>query len=215
VAATLYLVRHGRTVYNTQERLQGWSDSPLTEDGLAGVRRTAEHLADRAFAAAYASPFGRTMSTAREILAHHPATPLTSEDGLREFSFGDFEARPEHELWETVDPSAMFEGVLRGTFPGLPGGERSDVYLGRVHDAFARIETAHSGDVLVVSHGVTLMAYLVTLGHVPQRPLPNASVSVVQVADDGSRTLTAVGVDVAGHGTPPGPLPARPDVAPR
>ena len=29
----LYLVRHGKTVFNTTGRLQGWSDSPLTPEG--------------------------------------------------------------------------------------------------------------------------------------------------------------------------------------
>src|SRR5665647_3290263 len=38
VSLTLYLVRHGETVYNVERRLQGWCDSPLTPDGAAGVR---------------------------------------------------------------------------------------------------------------------------------------------------------------------------------
>ena len=27
----LYLMRHGETLFNTQKRVQGWCDSPLTE----------------------------------------------------------------------------------------------------------------------------------------------------------------------------------------
>jgi 2,3-bisphosphoglycerate-dependent phosphoglycerate mutase len=217
VPATLYLVRHGRTVYNAEERVQGWADSPLTDDGLAGVRRTAEHLRDRPFAAAWSSSAGRTLATAHEILRHHPEVALTSDDDLRELNFGDWETRPEHELWATVEPAAMFGDLLRGTFPGLPGGESSEVYLGRVRAGFARITEralAVGGDVLVVSHGVTLLAYLVDLLADPEtdlRPLPNASVSIVALADDGTPSLVSLGVDVAGHGVPEGPLPARPD----
>lgn len=28
---TLYLVRHGQTMFNRQKRIQGWCDSPLTD----------------------------------------------------------------------------------------------------------------------------------------------------------------------------------------
>ncbi|MGZ7254018.1 phosphoglycerate mutase family protein, partial [Streptococcus pyogenes] len=30
---TLYLMRHGQTLFNVQERIQGWCDSPLTKEG--------------------------------------------------------------------------------------------------------------------------------------------------------------------------------------
>ena len=30
----LYLMRHGETLFNTQKRVQGWCDSPLTENGI-------------------------------------------------------------------------------------------------------------------------------------------------------------------------------------
>ena len=33
--AVIYLVRHGETEWNRTRRYQGWSDSPLTERGLA------------------------------------------------------------------------------------------------------------------------------------------------------------------------------------
>ena len=30
---TLYLMRHGETMFNVQKKIQGWCDSPLTERG--------------------------------------------------------------------------------------------------------------------------------------------------------------------------------------
>lgn len=198
---TLSLVRHGQTVYNAENRLQGWCDSPLTPDGLAGVRITAGHLADRPFAAAYVSPSGRAQATAREILAHHPSAPPVTDPDLREFGFGDLEARPEAELFARHDPGTMFTQVLRGTFAGLPGGEPAREYLARVRSAFARIERRHGeGEVLVVSHGLTLLAYLTMIDPRPMEPLPNASISTVEVHPDGHRRVVAVAVDPAGRG---------------
>lgn len=33
----IYVVRHGRTYLNKYQRLQGWSDAPLTEEGIEGA----------------------------------------------------------------------------------------------------------------------------------------------------------------------------------
>ena len=33
----LYLVRHGKTMFNTIGRAQGWSDTPLTAEGERGI----------------------------------------------------------------------------------------------------------------------------------------------------------------------------------
>lgn len=37
---TLYLVRHGETLFNIQNKIQGWCDSPLTENGVAQAKKT-------------------------------------------------------------------------------------------------------------------------------------------------------------------------------
>jgi probable phosphoglycerate mutase len=215
VVLTLSLVRHGQTRYNLENRVQGWCDSPLTGHGLAGVRTTAAHLAGYRFTAAYVSPSGRAQATAREILAHHRSAESVTDPDLREFGFGNLEARPEAVLLARYDPDTMFTDVLRGTFAGVPGGESGAQFLARVRSAFTRIEASHAdGHVLVVSHGLTLRAYLMMIDPHPARPLPNASISTVQVHPDGHRTITAVAVDPAGQGVPdligasPTPAPA-------
>ena len=200
---TLSLVRHGQTVYNAQQRLQGWCDSPLTPEGLAGVRTTAAYLSRSPFDAAYVSPSGRTQTTAHEILAHHPWAPPVTDPDLREFRFGDLEARPEAELLSRCDPDTMFAAVIRGTFAGFLGGESAGEYLARVSSAFARIERAHKdGRVLIVSHGLTLLTYLTMIDRRPMAPLPNASISTVEVYPGGDRRVIAVGVDPARLGMP-------------
>ena len=202
---TLSLVRHGQTQYNAQHRLQGWCDSPLTPPGLAGVRTTAAFLGDRPFTAAYVSPSGRAQATAREILAHHRSATLFTDPDLREFGFGDLEARPESELRARYDPETLFTDVLHGRFAGIPGGETGPEFLARVGSAFTRIEQGHrQGHVLVVSHGLTLRAYLTMIDPRPTLPLPlpNASITTVEVHPDGRRDMFMVALDPAGQGVP-------------
>ena len=200
---TLSLVRHGQTAYNVERRLQGWCDSPLTADGLAGVRTTATHLSGGLFVAAYVSPSGRAQATAREILAHHQWAPIFTDPDLREYSFGDFEARPEAELFAEYDAPSLYAQVLDGSFAGLPGGEPAQAFVHRVRSAFARIERRHEeGEVLVVSHGLTLLAYLATIDSHARAPLANASVSTVQVQRGPARhVIVATGVDPSSQRT--------------
>ncbi len=192
-ARTLYLVRHGQTVLNVQGRLQGWCDSPLTADGVAGVRGTADRLADRSFAAAYVSPSPRARTTAELLLARHRKVPVREMPDLREFGFGSAEGRREVDLLPEVDPYDMWLGVVAGTFPGFPGGETGERYRARVLRAFQTIEASHPNgeeDVLVVSHCLTLMTYLASID--PERTAPprNAGVAVVELGRE--RRLVSV-----------------------
>jgi probable phosphoglycerate mutase len=209
-ALTWYLVRHGRTRYNDEVRLQGWCDSDLTDDGWAGVRATARALAAVPFVAAWSSPSGRTVATAQEILQAHPDVALTCDDDLMEFSFGEYEARPERELWAIVDPVALFAGLRDGSDEALPGGESGAVYQARVQRAFGRIEAAHpeGGAVLVVSHGVTLLTHLTQRGIEPATSLPNASVTVVRSGPDGHEVVR-FGWDPSGLAVPGQDLAVR------
>lgn len=189
--STLYLVRHGQTVYNIEGRLQGWCDSPLTEAGVEEVRATAERLAGRSFVAAYVSPSPRTRATAELLLSHHRGVPVREVPDLREFGFGREEGRREVDLLPEIDPYEMWVGVVTGTFGGFPGGETGARYRARVLRAFRAIEATHpEGEVLVVSHCLTLMTYLASIDPVRTAPPRNAGVAVVELG--AARRLVSV-----------------------
>ena len=66
----LYIARHGKTMFNTIGRVQGWSDSPLTPFGEEGIRELGLGLkaAGIPFKSAYSSDSGRTIQTMDIIL---------------------------------------------------------------------------------------------------------------------------------------------------
>lgn len=86
---TLYLVRHGQTVFNTRLLIQGRCDSPLTDLGREQARAAALWLGERGvrFDAAFSSPAERACGT-MELLWGGAYQRL---EGLRERSFGDLE----------------------------------------------------------------------------------------------------------------------------
>lgn len=77
---TFYFVRHGRTFFNEYMRMQGWSDTPLTRDGIFEVRQSARGLSEVKFSAAYCSDLSRTKETTEIFLEenyHSRKLPIT------------------------------------------------------------------------------------------------------------------------------------------
>lgn len=49
----VYLVRHGKTMFNTSRRVQGWSDTPLTNEGIEVAEFLGRGLRETPFDAIY------------------------------------------------------------------------------------------------------------------------------------------------------------------
>lgn len=100
-AVYIYLIRHGKTMFNTTSQVQGWSDTPLTQVGIEGAQAAAIGLANVPFVAAYTSDLGRARSTAKIILEQGNRQGLTLIDDarFREWNYGGFEGRPDVEMW--------------------------------------------------------------------------------------------------------------------
>ena len=63
----IYFVRHGQTIWNTQKRFQGLSDSPLTELGIEQAKLLGKKLKNVKFDKFYSSALKRANDTANYI----------------------------------------------------------------------------------------------------------------------------------------------------
>src|SRR5258708_6512529 len=63
------LVRHGETIWNAAHRVQGHTDIPLSERGLAQAHLLAPRLAREPIRALYASDLSRAVQTAEPAAA--------------------------------------------------------------------------------------------------------------------------------------------------
>ncbi|KRC60976.1 hypothetical protein ASE14_08465 [Agromyces sp. Root81] len=188
-AVTIYLTRHGETMLNTLERAQGWSDSPLTEEGRLSAEHLGEGLAESGvkFEAAYSADMVRhweTVSLALDELGAKRAA--TRDERLREISFGKFEGAKNMEMWSAIatelgyanvgelfaDPNFDFMAGLSAVARLNEGSglvaETPEQVAARAVEALDEIAAKQSadggGEVLVVSSGITIMLALGTLG---------------------------------------------------
>jgi broad specificity phosphatase PhoE len=150
---TIFLVRHGETEWNRARRYQGWSDSPLTEQGVAQAAAIGRRLAELPEAAAaeiVASPTGRARRTA-EIIAEcvGRTAPLRFDDRLREISLGSWDGLDRREIRSRM--GGMFEEF--DWYFETPDGERYDEFAGRIAGWLAD-EGERPGPVIAVCHGV-------------------------------------------------------------
>lgn len=62
---TLYIMRHGQTLFNIQHKIQGWSDSPLTKKGIQQAKIAGQYFKDNkiTFDAAFCSTAERASDT--------------------------------------------------------------------------------------------------------------------------------------------------------
>lgn len=162
----LILLRHGETIWNTQKRLQGHDDSPLSERGVAQAKAIATTLRRLAPPRAVASDLGRTRQTARLVGFENAA----SEPRLRELDMGEWTGCAKDELMANRpdDYAAWRAGRLTPA-----GGESWTDFTTRIRNGLLDWVARDEGDLLAIVHsGVVRAACNVFLGLLPGQILP-------------------------------------------
>lgn len=200
---SVHLIRHGRTAWSDEGRIQGWTDVPLSTDGRAEADALAVYFADRDVSTVVTSPTLRAVDTANRI-ATATGVPVVQNPDWRERSFGTaggeladdvFQANPSiHPRRDEFDPTAA-----------PPGGESLEDVLHRVAAAWDAVvdgvrDTGRS--TVVVSHVTPIRLVLGDLRGLPlvralRTPSPaTGSVTTIDVIES-TTTLERVDVDPA------------------
>lgn len=223
MAVTFYFTRHGETQFNVENRVQGWCDSPLTEKGVRDARLLGRSLADRDFAAAYASDASRARDTLTLALEARTEArtcegqalapvPVCEDARLREWCFGALEGEPSEAMRQCLrdlfgadlpreaqnrrlDEIADY---LSDTDPTQRAEDFATITArieGFLHECGRSVEEAGGGNVLVVSHALLIRA-LVFLYVRDGVAFPSKieNASITEVMwDDGVISLGAIG----------------------
>ena len=195
----IYFVRHGKTQWNQERRLQGMTgDSPLLPEALVEIAVLGDYLSDIQFDAIFSSPSKRAIDTATILSEHnHQSQDIVKKTELFEWNLGIFEGMLIDEAYQK-DPENM--AAFRHhpeQFWGNPIGAEN---LGDVYRRFIRfmdwLSKQNYENVLVVSHGAFLSSTIKMLTGTPigeLRPggvgLNNNTLSIVDYDGD-KYTLT-------------------------
>lgn len=145
----IFLVRHGRTLLNADDRLRGLADPPLDEVGRAEAKATAESLRGRGIQIIYSSPLQRAAATAQIIAATLGVTTETDQR-LNDRDYGPWTGHPKSEVVGEF-----------GSVDAAPGVEPAASVIARVLPALDSISHQHEGEVIaLVTHDAVIRPLL-------------------------------------------------------
>ena len=153
----LILVRHGETLSNRENRVQGITDTALSDYGHVQVEKLAESLRDEPIDCIVSSPLKRAYQTAQAICKFHK-TAIEIENKLQEMNHGDFENVTIAELKEKHLPF-LKQWFNDPASVAMPNGESLQDLQLRAWSAIEKI-IGNSKNILVASHGMTIMTIL-------------------------------------------------------
>lgn len=211
LSVELYFARHGKTMLNTADRMQGWADTPLTHEGTEVASYLGKGLSDQKFISVYTSDSGRTIETAKIVLENSGQTNLRIQKRkqLREVCFGDHEGELNQVYWDKLSSIGGFSIDQFQEKPDMKAFLDLNVALdasGQAENWKQLITRSKSeldrivqesmnlggGKVLIVSHGVTIMTLLTEMSDnlISMVPLDNSSISKVVYKDGEYKILS-------------------------
>lgn len=158
----LWLIRHGETIWNSEGRIQGHMDAPLSGLGIKQANVLAKRLSSKSFDAIYSSDSGRATQTANIVF---PGQNLCLDARLREMHYGVLEGKTRATF--NTEEAEIYAKYKRDPFhQKLTGGENWQDLFARV-DAWMK-SLPEDGVVAAVTHGGAVRAAFCLMVGYPQ-----------------------------------------------
>ena len=160
----LYIVRHGETEWNKEDRIQGRLDSSLTAKGREYAALLSKRLEDTKFAHIMSSPSERALETATLIRGNRDIAIVTDER-IMEMSMGPWQGMTKGEIKARY--SHEYDCFMNKPDDYRNEGAESFVDMNkRATDFLNEIRSRKiSGNLLVVTHGLFIKSlYLLFKG---------------------------------------------------
>ena len=191
----IWVTRHGQTKYNKSKRMQGLTDEPLNETGIAQAKAARETIGDVKFDAVYASPLDRAIQTA-SIIGGVPRDEVIVDSRIIEVDFGKYELCK----YSLLGPKMWLYWGFPEVMPAPKSVEPVSSMVARSRDFLQEIEQKGFENVLVVCHGGiirVLSGYLMDRPNgIYWRPKPhNCEIRIFEVENGQHRLLDSVRSD--------------------
>ena len=162
----IFIVRHGATIWDAENRYAGTSEVELDPSGYAQAERLAAWASNARLDAIWCSPLRRAQETAAPA-AHAAGLELRIDNRLREIDFGQIEGKTMAEA-EQLFPEEIRRFKADPASHPMPGGEYPHQVARRGVSALREIAFAHPcGRVLVIGHNTLIRVTLCSLFSIP------------------------------------------------
>jgi broad specificity phosphatase PhoE len=162
----LAILRHGPTEWNAAGRVQGHTDIPLSDAGLAKMSALRLPVT---VSRIYASPLLRARQTVEALGLANP----TLDARLMEQNWGAWEGLTREEVFSHVGADAFVKAGSEQGDAFRPGGGESTGELHARVAAFLKDAARDDGDAVAVAHlGVLRAAYTLATGWDMATPMP-------------------------------------------
>lgn len=165
----LFLVRHGQSQWNLENRFTGWQDVDITELGQEEARQAGIALKGETIDVAFTSKLIRAQHTLKIILKEtgKEDIPVIIDRALNERAYGMLEGLNKAETAEKYGAEQVH--IWRRSFDiAPPGGESLKNTYDRVipyFENFVQSQLQQHKNVLIVAHGNSLRALIMYLEH--------------------------------------------------
>ena len=192
----IWLTRHGQTDLNKARLMQGLTDAPLNETGLAQAAAARKKLLarypDLTFDAVYASPLKRAVATA-SIIGGIDRADVLIDERIIEVDFGRYEG---HKYY-LLGPHMTLYWSCPEIFPAPPTVETTASMISRAHAFLKELEKKDYENVLITCHGGIIRSLSGYLEDAPRgykwRPRPhNCEVRVYESKDGSHRFIEQI-----------------------
>ena len=177
---TIFLVRHGETVDNARQIMQGQTQGELNQRGREQAEQVARRLASEPLDAIVASDLHRAIQTA-EVIAEPHGLPVVTTPLLRERDWGSFTGRFIPDLRNEVWPDDI---------------ESEEALLERARSFLIYITATYPGKrVVAVGHGIINKAVLAVYAQCTMREVQrmmNAEVRILTMSSERAASAAAV-----------------------
>ena len=153
--AKIYLVRHGVTQANKENRFAGRTTEGLHPDGAEQIRQVGKRLQNKDISKIFCGPLQRTVQSA-EILQDVLHGPLTAVEGFNEINIPHWDGLTKDEIRRQHGDEYPTWLAAPQTFK-LPGCETIKEVQERAVSAIKHLAATHAGaNLLLVSHLIVL-----------------------------------------------------------
>jgi probable phosphoglycerate mutase len=184
----IYITRHGNTEWNKIGKMQGWKNSPLSDEGIKNAKNLGERLKEIDFDIAYCSTLDRTFETLNYIKGDRNF-PIERKEEIKEMGFGIWEGMF-HEHIEEIYPTQRNYFWHQPHLYKPVNGETFESIFERTKTFLEEITNSNYENILVVTHAVTLKTIMSIIKNTPLENLwsppyiKDTSLTLVEYTDN-------------------------------